>query len=269
MDILVTLDSNYIHPLKVMLKSLFFNNPKNIFTIHLMHSSITDEEIEDLKDFISIHGNESKLNVIYLDDDCFSDAPVNQYYTKEMYYRLLAFKFLPKDLEKILYIDPDILVLNPVDELYNMDISNYLYAAAPRSLIGSREVNKLRLLPHDIDAYYNSGVLLMNLKLQREMVDEKSIYDFVDKNSLFFVLPDQDVLNAMYSKQIKSIDDRLYNYDARLFNYYKTIDSKWDMDYVINNTVIIHFCGKKKPWKKNYNGRFHALYKHYEKQAFS
>ena len=48
---------------------------------------------------------------------------------------------------------------------------------------------------------------------------------------------------------------------------YKFMDDEWDMDRVIKDTVIIHFCGKKKPWKKNYSGRFHALYKHYEKMA--
>ena len=78
---------------------------------------------------------------------------------------------------------------------------------------------------------------------------------------------DQDILNRLYSKQIKSLDEKLYNYDARYYRYYKFMDDEWDMDRVIKDTVIIHFCGKKKPWKKNYSGRFHALYKHYEKMA--
>jgi len=82
-------------------------------------------------------------------------------------------------------------------------------------------------------------------------------------------MPDQDILNALYSKKIKSIDEKLYNYDVRYFNYYKILSNNvWDMDHVIRNTIILHFCGKKKPWKKNYSGKFHSLYKHYEKLAF-
>ena len=81
------------------------------------------------------------------------------------------------------------------------------------------------------------------------------------------IMPDQDILNCLYSKQIKSLDEKLYNYDARYYRYYKFMDDEWDMDRVIKDTVIIHFCGKKKPWKKNYSGRVHALYKHYEKMA--
>lgn len=268
MNILVTLDSNYIKPLKVMLKSLFLNNQDEKFSIFLLHSRITNEELEDLSNYISNNG--SQLNVISVGDDCFLDAPSHLYYTKEMYYRLLAYKFLPKDIDRILYLDPDILVINSVRELYNTDIDGYLFAAAYHDIVAIKEINKVRLFPHEINAYYNSGVLLMNLEVQRKLIDEKSIYKFVEENHSRLVLPDQDVLNVLFAKDIKSLDEKLHNYDVRYFNYYKIItDSKWDMDYLINNTVILHFCGKKKPWKKGYSGKFHSLYKHYEKLAFN
>lgn len=38
------------------------------------------------------------------------------------------------------------------------------------------------------------------------------------------------------------------------------------MDWVTQNTVILHFCGKKKPWQPSYRGRLSALYKHYQSQ---
>lgn len=267
MNILVTLNSNYIKPLKVMLKSLFLNNQYEDFAIYLMHSSLTDEELNDLNNYINAHGNQ--LVVINMNDNCFANAPTIFYYPKEMYYRLLAHKFLPDNLEHILYLDPDILVINPIRELYNMDIEEYLYAAAYHDIITIKEINKIRLKPYEIDAYYNSGILLMNLKLQRQCVNEQAIYDFVEKNYTKLILPDQDILNALYSKKIKSIDEKLYNYDVRYFTYYKRLSkNEWDMDYVIKNTVVLHFCGKKKPWKKDYNGKFHSLYKHYERLAY-
>jgi len=267
MNILVALDSNYIKPLKVMLKSLFFNNENEKFSIYLMHSTISYEELNDLDNYIAGHG--SKLEIVNVDDSYFADAPTLLHYTKEMYYRLLAYKFLPEDLDRILYLDPDILVINPIEKLYYMDIEGYLYAAAYHDKPSIKGINKIRLNPYEIDAYYNSGVLLMNLGLQRQFIDEKVIYEFVEKNRSKLIMPDQDILNALYSKKIKSIDEKLYNYDVRYFNYYKILSNNvWDMDHVIRNTIILHFCGKKKPWKKNYSGKFHSLYKHYEKLAF-
>ena len=106
MNILVTLNSNYIKPLKVMLKSLFLNNKEEKFSIYLMHSSLTDEELDDLNNYIHIHGNQ--LKIINIVDSCFENAPILLHYTMDMYYRLLAHKFLPENLERILYLDPDI-----------------------------------------------------------------------------------------------------------------------------------------------------------------
>lgn len=251
-----------------MLKSLFINNEEERFVIYLMHSSLTDKECDDLSRYVNSHG--SRLEIINIDDSCFSNAPVLLHYTKEMYYRLLAHKFLPDNLERILYLDPDILVINPIRELYGMDIGEYLYAAAYHDIITIKRINKIRLSPYEIDAYFNSGVLLMNLNLQRLSVDDKSIYEFVEKNHSKLIMPDQDILNAMYSKQIKCIDEKFYNYDVRYYRYYKmSSNNTWNMGYVINNTVILHFCGKRKPWKKDYSGKFHSLYKHYEKLAFN
>ncbi len=266
MNILITLNSNYLKPLKVMLKSLFINNPNEQFSIYLMHSTIKDEEIEDLKTFINNH--HSSLYVIFIDDHYFAQAPVLLHYTKEMYYRLLAFKFLPNDLDRILYLDPDILIINPIRELYNTDIDDYLYAAAYHGKIAIKKINQIRLNPYKIVAYYNSGVLLMNLKLQRSQINEQEIYHFVENYHAKLILPDQDILNALYSKKIKGIDEKLYNFDARFYGQYKLLSNgKCNLDFIMKNTVVLHFCGKRKPWKKRYFGKFHVLYKHYERLA--
>jgi len=267
MNILVTLNSNYLKPLKIMLKSLFFNNPEEHFDIYLMHSSLTPDELNDLEKYIREHGHQ--LHIVHISDEYFQNAPVIFHYPKEMYYRLLAFKFLPQHIDRILYLDPDVLVINSVKPLDSIDLDGYLFAAAYHDLIPIKEVNKIRLKPYQIDAYYNSGVLLMNLELQRQQIDEKEIFEFVEKHRSKLIMPDQDIINALYAKKIKTLDEKLYNYDARYYAYYKLMSNGlWDMDHVIRHTVIIHFCGKKKPWKKGYNGKFHALYKHYEKMAF-
>jgi lipopolysaccharide biosynthesis glycosyltransferase len=266
MNILVTLDSKYIKPLKVMLYSLFSNNPGEEFHIYLMHSRIKDEEIADLERFVGGFGQ--KLIVLKIDNEYFHDAPVVFHYTKEMYYRLLAFKFLPEEMDRILYLDPDILVINLIRTLYDTEPQGCLYAAAYHNILTVKEINRIRLYPYKINAYFNSGVLLMNLKLQRKLVDEEEIYSFIEKNRTKLILPDQDIINTLYSDKIKSLDEKLYNYDTRYYNYYKvTTNNTCDMDYIMRNTVILHFCGKKKPWLKGYSGKFHSLYKHYERKA--
>ena len=111
-----------------------------------------------------------KLFPIRARTELFSSARVTDRYPKEMYYRLLAGELLPQNLEKIIYIDPDILVINSLSALWEMDISGFLFAGASHTgkTDMANNVNKIRL-GTDTD-YYNSGFLLINLKRAREEI---------------------------------------------------------------------------------------------------
>lgn len=71
---------------------------------------------------------------------------------------------------------------------------------------------------------------------------------------------------ACTAGQILGVDDSLWNYDARRFDRYLLLSQgERDMDWVMDHTAILHFCGKRKPWNHSYQGRFSALYKHYQR----
>lgn len=263
-NILVTLDRNYLPPLRVMLKSLFCNNPGEVFEFFVLHTDLTDEDCAGLLAFCALHG--SSLKDVRVTDDAFSAAPVFRHYTKAMYYRLLAFRLLPNDIEKILYLDPDILALNRLRPLYDSDISDYLYAGAMHSAYGgiTKYVNQIRLGNTEAEGYFNSGVLLMNLANQRKEIAEQEVFDYVKKYENLLILPDQDAINALYGDKILPVDDTVYNYDVRHYALYNLISGgEKDLDWVMRNTVFLHFCGKTKPWHKLSMNKFTALYKHY------
>src|SRR5699024_8731803 len=75
-----------------------------------------------------------RLGVTYypviIGKDEFQDAPTSKRYPETIYYRLLAHEYLPQDLDKVLYIDADILCLNDISTIYEMKLDNFLYAAA-------------------------------------------------------------------------------------------------------------------------------------------
>ena len=200
-----------------------------------------------------------------VDPALFKDAPVMEQYPREMYYRLLAGKLLPAEVERVLYLDPDTLVINPLRPLWETDMAGKMFAAAAHT--GKTElannVNRLRLgTDHD---YYNSGVLLMDLSLCRKEIRTSELFAFVSEHWRELLLPDQDLLNAMYGERILPLADSLWNYDARNYNNYILRSSgEHNVKWVMHNTAILHFCGKAKPWKPNYIYRFGMLYQHYE-----
>ena len=261
-SLLVTLDENYIEQMKALMTSIYINNPGQIFNIYLIHSGISDEKLDALESNLSKFSY--KFFPIKAEEGLFSSARVTDRYPKEMYYRLLAGELLPENLDKIIYIDPDILVINSLKEIWETDIRDFLFAAASHTgkTDMANNVNKIRL-GTDTD-YYNSGFLLINLKRAREEIVPEEIFAYADRNYKNLLLPDQDILNAMYGDRVLALKDSIYNYDARNYSSY-LLRSKGveDLAWVLENTVVLHFCGRDKPWKKNHRTKFTALYRHY------
>lgn len=275
MNVLVSCDENYINPLKTMLYSLFKSNDIQI-EIYLIHKDIRDEKIKEIEKFVEKASiGKGKLNPIKV-EDLFSKAKTTFYYTEEMYYRLLAYKYLPKSLDKILYLDPDVLVLNSCEELYNMDLSDNYFAAATHTIptVQSANVARLSLTSghKDIENYFNSGILMINLELARNSEKyEKEVLNYVENSkSLGLIMPDQDLLNVVFRNKIIKIDEIKYNYDARRYLAYKLKDKKYKLSYIISNTCFLHFCGKRKPWLDENNlGVFTSLYLYFWKNAMN
>lgn len=268
MNLLFTLDENYTEPLITMLGSIFATNRGTAFDVYILHASLTEETLARIARLCARHA--SRMVPVRVEEGRFAGAPVVGHYTTAMYYRLLAYALLPDTLDKVLYLDPDILIINRLDALYQTDVSGYLYAAASHSdPVGVTDaVNRVRLDQYESDGYYNTGVLLMNLERQRAYMREDEMMAFVEKYRKELILPDQDVLNAMYGDKVLKLDDNLYNYDARWYEAHRVISGGiMDLDWVMQNTVVLHFCGKNKPWHKGYSGRFAALYKHYMHMA--
>ena len=164
----------------------------------------------------------------------------------------------------MIYLDPDILIINSLRPLWETDLRGNLFGAAAHTGMTelANRVNRVRL--DSGSDYYNSGVLLMDLSAGRREIRPEEIFRFVEERGMELLLPDQDLLNALYGRRILPLDDALWNYDARNYNNYLLRSGGiCDLDWVMEHTAILHFCGKAKPWKKGYFYRFGVLYKHY------
>lgn len=265
-ELLFTLDEGYLAPLKVALLSIYDNHPRQSLRIWLVHERISTESIASLQTFCDYLGFE--LQVIKVDGSNWASAPTVARYPKEMYFRLLAGEILPKEVTKVLYLDPDILVINSLSDLWKLELEQHLLAAATHTglLDVATPINKVRLdLDHE---YYNSGVMLLNLTQARQKVQWADISRVIEKYAHFLVLPDQDILNYLYGKYALTIPEERWNYDARMYGKYFTRSlSKHDLHWVMANTSILHFCGKPKPWDKKHDNRFTALYLSYQKRV--
>lgn len=258
-NVVFAADNKYAYYMAVALQSLIehANDEKN-YDIIIFGTEINAElqnQISGMqKPNISIRFVDSK--------DIFSGFDTEKlfchlYFSKEMYLRL----FIPdvlKDYDKALYIDCDTIIEADVAEIFDCDIDDYYLAAVKdyNSIVNHRHYPNVQLyfdevikVP-DINQYFNSGVLLMNLNVLREIkLVEKTVELLKKHKELLY--PDQDILNLICAGNVKIIHNGwnfVFAINAALVhdNHFIQLAVEWAKG--LADQKIIHFISEKKPW---------------------
>ncbi len=261
-NILVTLNENYIPQMNVMLYSLLTCHPARRFDVYLLHSSIHDQALTDTRRLLEGCGT---LTPIRSCDNQLADAPTTARYPREMYYRIFAAQHLPTHLDRILYLDPDITVNGDLTTLYEQPLGDHLFAAASHVSGLLEAFNERRLDCEDDSLYINSGVLLMNLTQLRAEQQSACVYTFIEQHKHTLFLPDQDIISGLYGHRILPLNPYQYNMTEPLLHK-ALLTGSISMDWVRTHAKIIHYCGRNKPWKPHYIGRLGCFYKHAAQQ---
>lgn len=192
-----------------------------IFTMELTrikpeYTAIKDEQIEFLDQVVKTknpNNSVQKIDVTEIYEKEFGNCKnENAYCTPYTLLRLLA-DLVPEIPDKILYLDIDMMAGDDISKLYNIDITNYEYAAV------KEKYGSVLIWPD----YINAGMLLLNMKKIKETkLLEKARYLIRTKKMLF---ADQDAIYRATTKKL--LLPRIYNEQSR-FNK--------------EDTVICHFC---------------------------
>lgn len=261
MNILLTINKKYVKLVNILLNSIQLSNKDTKFDVYILHRELDIEDKNIIESGLDL--NKFNIKMIKIDEEEVKNFPQYQNrYPKEIYFRLFATKYLPENIDKILYLDSDTLVINKLDELYNMDFEGNFYIATTHVKKILRKINEVRLRIDDDVPYINTGVLLINLKELRKIDVQKEVCEFVENNSKKLMLPDQDIITALYGNKIKIVDALRYNLGDRDLNLYNLnhIKNPIGLKWVKENTVIIHYYGRNKPWNKNYRGKLGVFY---------
>ena len=262
LEIVVTCDEGYLGPLRTMLLSLRANNRAGSIRVWLLHRGIPQVVLESLAVFCGRIKIELAPRMV--DQALFAHARSSERYPQEMYYRMVAPHVIDADIDRALYLDPDILIINPLAPLFDIELGDCVFAAASHTdaVHPATALNNVRLNTNEL--YFNTGVILMDMTRAKALIDPDEIFAFATEHERKLLFPDQDIFNALYGERTLPVPDQVWNYDARKYpdNIIRT-GGEATLDWVMNNTTILHFCGRDKPWAPKYRGQFAALYKHY------
>lgn len=266
-------DDRYIMPAGVCITSIFESNKKFQIRIHLLTDGLSVENIQRLKKLEKDYGQTIEIHVI--DSTLFDCFPTIGQYNKSIYYRYLLPMVLDSSINKVLYLDSDIIVVNEISVLWNIDLKDYfcgvIIDANNNDITIRNRLNIRKTHLSTEDEYFNSGVLLMNIDLWRANGLFNELVTFVSENKdICRFYPDQDALNCVFVKKILFLPIQ-YNLQEK-FLYIKEhiyIDKVyWEsIDYAIENPVIIHYSSVEKPWHKECTHPWKCIFDYYRERS--
>ena len=166
MDIALCHDKHYAPYAATVIASIMENNKGEDIVFHLICDDIPADTQRILTEWVISHHCEIRFYTINADDFVGFPFEKNARLNFGAYYRLFLGEVL-KDIDKVLYLDCDLIVNGSLRELWETEIDDYALAGVRDRVNDYIHVfNRLRYPM--VDGYINSGVLLINLKKWRE-----------------------------------------------------------------------------------------------------
>lgn len=185
------------------------------------------------------------------------------------YARLFVADMIPDDIDRVLYLDCDMIVCDSLQNLWNTDLQGGVLGAVQDS-VGDSTKNAVELLPDD--RYFNAGMLLIDLAKWRELDIGKKCFHFIEEKNGSVVHHDQGVLNGVLRNQWFRLPlcDNLMTIHfifnrRRVIDYFGEHADFYSENEIVNakeHPVVMHFTPSftSRPWCRDCKHPLKALY---------
>jgi len=250
-NFVVCFDENYNDVAYLFLHTLLksVSEKINIFIVHKNPSSF-----EHIYEKICLYDNLNNLEIFKFDSD-LSEIQDTLYghISEATYYRLFLNKYLPDNLDYILYVDADIICYrDPIplikEEIKKLSKSKYILSARTEVFREKEIEPHWERLGLKGDRYFNAGVLCINYKewLKKDMFQILLNEMMKKKNNLLYW--DQDLMNIVFDDKYIELNKSL-NFELFITkdNVNKSVIEHLGQDN-LDTMSLIHYQGSMKPW---------------------
>lgn len=251
-NIVFICDQNYVICTGVAIFSLIKNKSEySQYRIFVLANQI---EKSDCELFLSMRKSDVDISIIEMSDyEKYRNMVISGFHVSPS----ALYKFdLPEifpEIDKLLYLDGDIIAQNDLSELFNQDITDY-YAAVVKDKKAETfpsEYKKRLDIKHI--AYFNSGVMLLNLKRLRSNDMSSKLLNYRKTGINHYM--DQDAFNVVFEEKVKYLSLK-FNliFTCLIDTTLVDVCSSYDIPAVslselLKSATILHFASPWKPWK--------------------
>lgn len=239
--VFITSDNNYA-PYVATLMASILTGTDSFINFYIMDSGISLENQEKIKTLKNDFANFS-IEFIEIDPDKYYQNLKCKDISNRIpivAYNCALIPVVKPDLDKVLYLDPDIIVFDDIKKLYDFDMQNYIIGALWEEF-GEKNINirRKKKLNLNVDhKYFNAGVLIINVqKWLKEKITEK-IFNAWRKNEENLEAAIQDVMNIVFDNSNYMLFDSRFNWLNQNYEFYKETP----------DILVRHFNGPVKPW---------------------
>lgn len=252
-------DGAYSQHLAVTLVSLLENNAHNSFDILVVTLNMAQSDRDRICALAARFGN-VRLRFQPFDISCYSHFRIDGHISHASYLRMFIADIMPDSVEKVLYLDCDIVVRHDIAPLWEVDLGDRMLGAV-RNLFFVRHEDLA--MPSDAD-YFNAGVLLMNLKRWRRMGATASLIRFIEAHHDHLWAHDQDALNAVFCGEILELPPRWNFQTSMLWSEPDGLGLSYrQFRRLLADPAIVHYTSPSKPWHFSNTHPYKPTYYHY------
>ena len=243
-------DDKYYPNTLVSAYSLYRNRSmKREYNIYIISVDIEQEEMK-----LTQQLEADNFHIIWMpQEEKMNDYLITDFHVSPVACYKFSLAQILKDVDKVLYLDGDTIVNSNLEELYDIKLNDKLLAAV-RDLSSEQFVpSQPSKLGIDTALYFNSGVMLINLRGWREQDVRQKLINYRKTGINYFM--DQDALNVVLYKYTKYIKCK-YNYMISYNQIQNKLKGLHDYGYDtkmleperLKQAHVIHLAGKVKPW---------------------
>lgn len=270
LNVVFIADENFALPTYVAVYSLIRNKSKiTAVDLFVMSVRMSTESVAAIK---SLQRSDVSITIIDVPED-YSQFSIQKEGFHVSTAAIVKFQLptLLSELEKVLYIDGDVIVNGDLSRLYDVQLDG-LYAAVVKDIKPTHRykpsiLEKLKIKSHRY--YFNSGMMLLNLQKIREDLISDALLEYRRSGINYFM--DQDALNVVFGDKVEyvSYEHNLLTTLPEEFSIREIVDEYGACNNISSflelrdSAAIIHFASKRKPWKHFVDNDFYIWNRYY------
>lgn len=258
---------SYVPHTATMLQSLLAHQQGRPVCVHFMAAPDVSRGRER-RLMEMVHGEGAGFSVLRVPDERLTGLPTRGFTRKATWYRIFLPELQPS-LDRILYLDSDLIVLDSLSPLFEIDLGDNCVGAVTNVFQLNHLHRPAELGLADAHEYFNAGVLLMNLEQMRAHSSTTKLLAFGRDHAGRIAWRDQDVLNVVLGHRRLPLHPRWNVMNSFRWDHAAEVFGHAQLEDARRNPAIRHFEGpaENKPWHYLCDRALRELYEEYRQRT--